>query len=68
MLITLSMPASCAMMGAEMRSGTPIPAMFFTIPLSTYEKKIRGREINRKGDEERAVRRLRWRIKSRGEG
>ena len=37
-LITLSMPASCAMMGAEMRSGTPIPAIFFTIPFNTYHK------------------------------
>jgi hypothetical protein len=27
------------MMGAEMRSGTPIPAMFLTIPFNTYNKK-----------------------------
>jgi hypothetical protein len=38
-LMTLSMPASWAMMGAEMRSGTPIPAIFFTIPFNTYDKK-----------------------------
>ena len=34
-LIILSMPASLAIMGAEMRSGTPIPSIFLTIPFST---------------------------------
>ena len=55
-------------MGAEMRSGTPIPAMFFTIPFNTYDKKVKEEEINKKGDEDGEIRRrLRWRMRDTGE-